>query len=173
MTALFEDEGQGGYYLTASDAERLIVRPKETYDGAVPSGNAVAAMVLQKLALLSGQLSWQEAAHRQFCFLAGQIRQYPAGHSFALLAMTWALYPHQELVCATAEGVPAELQAYLQKQRTGHLSLLLKNRENEQQLAQWAPFTKAYPVPEQGAMYYLCEEGACRAPVADLQKLQL
>lgn len=173
MTALFEDEGQGGYYLTASDAERLIVRPKETYDGAVPSGNAVAAMVLQKLALLSGQLSWQEAAHRQFCFLAGQIRQYPAGHSFALLAMTWALYPHQELVCATAEGVPAELQAYLQKQRTGHLSLLLKNRENEQQLAQWAPFTKAYPVPEQGAMYYLCEEGTCRAPVADLQKLQL
>ena len=173
MITLFEDKGRGGYYLTAGDAEQLIARPKETYDGAIPSGNSVAGMVLQKLALLSGEQTWQEAAYRQLCFLAGQANQYPAGHSFALLAMTWALYPHQELVCTTAEGVPAELQTYLRNQRAEHLSLLLKNRENGRSLAQCAPFTKEYPVPEQGAAYYLCEEGACRAPVTSVKQLRL
>ena len=173
MIALFEDKRQGGYYLTASDAEQLIARPKEIYDGAMPSGNSVAGMVLQKLALLSGEQKWQEAAYRQLCFLAGQISRYPAGHSFALLAMTWALYPHQELVCTTADGMPSELQAYLGKPCAARLSILLKNGENGRQLAQCAPFTEAYPLPEQGAVYYLCQKGACRAPVTSVEQLRL
>lgn len=55
MMELFEDRRNGGYFMTAFDGEQLIARPKETYDGAMPSGNFVAAMVLQTLASLTGE----------------------------------------------------------------------------------------------------------------------
>lgn len=175
MVALFEDQQRGGYYLTANDAEQLIARPKETYDGALPSGNSVAGLLLQRLALLSGQARWQECAHRQLCFLAAQLDCAPAGHCFALLALAWALYPHQELVCVAAsdqEGqMRAELEAYGQAHGGARLSVLLKTKENAALLAQCAPFTAAYPLPAAGAVYYLCQDGACRAPVDSLESL--
>lgn len=55
MVELFEDKNKGGYFMTAIDGEQLIARPKETYNGAMPSGNSVAAMVLQTLASLTGE----------------------------------------------------------------------------------------------------------------------
>ena len=173
MTALFEDKERGGYFFTAADAERLISRPKETYDGALPSGNSAAAMVLQRLAHLTGLPRWQEAADRQFRFLAGEIEHHPAGYSFALLSMADVLYPHRELVCAVRQGVPEELVRYLENHPADNLSILVKTSENAAALAACAPFTAAYPIPETGAAWYLCENGTCRAPVAEFQELPL
>ena len=173
MVELFEDAEQGGYFMTASDGELLIARPKETYDGAIPSGNSVAAMVLQRLASLSGEVKWQEAAQRQMQFLADKISDYPASSCFGMLAMMEALYPHRELVCATSEGVPAELTDFLRQHPADDLQILLKTTENEDLLNQYAPFTVNYPIPKQGTMYYLCEDGACKAPVSDFSKLNL
>ncbi len=124
----------------------------------------------------TARIRWQDSAHRQLCFLAGQMDRAPAGHCFALLAMAWALYPHQELICAAAndqEGqIPAELQAYGQAHGGERLSVLLKNGENAALLAQCAPFTAAYPLPAEGVVYYLCQDGACRAPVDSLEQLE-
>lgn len=173
MIALFEDKAQGGYFLTAHDAERLIVRPKEIYDGAMPSGNSAAAMLLQHLATLSDKPQWKQAAWRQLCFLAGAAEQYPIGHSFALLAMLEGLYPHKELVCVTGQTVPQELKRYLQANPGHGLSILLKTKENAATLAACAPFTADYPIPEQGAAYYLCEQGACKKPMSDFAALSL
>lgn len=173
MVALFEDKEHGGYYITATDAEPLIARPKETYDGAIPSGNAVAAMVLQRLAGLTGEPFWQEATHRQFVFLAGEIERYPAGHSFSLLALADALYAHRELICVKDKGVPEELQRYLTTHPADNLHILLKTKENAETLAKCAPFTADYPVPENGEAWYLCENGACQAPVQAFRNLSL
>ena len=173
MKELFEDSEMGGYFMTASDGELLIARPKETYDGAIPSGNSVAAMVLQRLAHLTGEGKWQEAADRQMRFLADSIGEYPAGSCFGLLAMMDALYPHKELVCAATRGIPAELMAFLKEKSSDNLQILLKTEENAEALTRCAPFTKDYPIPEQGVMYYLCENGACKAPVSDFSKLDL
>lgn len=173
MVALFEDKEHGGYYITAADAEPLIARPKEAYDGAIPSGNAVAAMVLQRLAGLTGEPFWQEAAHRQFVFLAGEIERYPAGHSFSLLALADALYAHRELICVKDKGVPEELRQYLTTHPADNLHILLKTKENAETLAKCAPFTADYPVPENGEAWYLCENGACQAPVQAFRNLSL
>ena len=173
MMELFEDAQKGGYFMTASDGELLIARPKETYDGAIPSGNSVAAMVLQWLAHLTGEGKWQEAADRQMHFLADSIGEYPSGSCFGLLAMMDALYPHKELVCAVKRGVPAELLAYLKEKPADDLQILLKTEENAEALTRCAPFTGDYPIPEQGAMYYLCENGTCKTPVSDFSQLDL
>lgn len=173
MVDLFEDRDRGGYFITPKDGERLIARPKEVYDGAIPSGNSAAAMALQALADLTGETRWREAAHRQLRFLAGAAAEHPIESSFGLLAIAQALSPHRELVCAAAEGLPRELEAFLRTGGGEDLSVLLKTAENGQRLAQCAPFTAPYPVPEGGAMYYLCENGACQAPTRDFNRLPL
>lgn len=173
MVELFEDREDGGYFLTAADAERLIVRPKETYDGALPSGNSAAAAVLQRLASLTGETFFQEAADRQLRFLAGEINSYPAGHSFALTAMADALYPHQVLICLVKETIPEELDSFLRAHPAESLHILVKTAENAEVLAACAPFTAAYPIPESGTAWYLCENGTCRAPVSDFHELPL
>lgn len=173
MVELFEDKKNGGCFMTAFDGEQLIARPKETYDGAMPSGNSVAAIVLQTLASLTGERSWQAAADRQLSFLAGEIGEYPSASCFGVLAMMDALYPHRELVCATSDDLPDELTAYLREHLADDLHVLLKTKENAETLAECAPFTKDYPIPEQGTMYYLCENGACKAPVPEFFQLNI
>lgn len=173
MLELFEDKAHGGCFMTAADSERLIARLKETYDGAIPSGNSAAAMALQRLASLTGETEWQTAADRQLRFLAGEIGEYPSSSCFGVLAMMGALYPHRELVCASAAGLPDELKAYLTEQPADDLQILLKTAENGEILSTLAPFTKDYPVPVQGAVYYLCENGACKAPVTMFENLKL
>ena len=88
MRQFFEDAREGGYYIYASDAVPLIARPKEMHDGALPSGNSAALMVLGKLAALTGEEGWREAFDRQARYCVGEIQEYPAGYSFTLLAMT-------------------------------------------------------------------------------------
>lgn len=173
MLELFEDKEEGGYYMTASDGEQLIARPKETYDGALPSGNSVAAMVLQKLATLTGEMKWQNAAERQMKFLAATIGQDPASSCFGVLAMMDALYPHRELVCAVKDRLPDELANYLAEYPIDDIQVLLKTESNAETLAQCVPFTQDYPIPEIGVMYYLCENGACKAPVKSFSELRL
>ena len=135
----------GGYYLTAHDAEALITRPKETYDGAVPSGNAVAEEVLEELAALTGEILFREAADRQHRFMAGCVKEYPAAHCFSLMAMAKSLYPHKELVCTGSE-LPDELISYLRENPAHDLSILFQSAENKKKLSELAPFTASYPI---------------------------
>lgn len=165
MKEFFEDEESGGYYMTPYDGEPLISRPKETFDGAIPSGNSTAAVVLQKLALLTAEKKWQEAADRQLRYCARKMQKYPVGASFALIALAMNMYPHRELVCVTKEENTDELKTYLKNYFFGEISVLVKTVKNSEELLKNAPFTAEYPIPEEEALYYLCENGVCRRPV--------
>ncbi|MBR0596979.1 thioredoxin domain-containing protein [Sinanaerobacter chloroacetimidivorans] len=92
MQKQFWDEKSGGFFLTDKDAEGLIYRPKETYDGAVPSGNSAACYVLIKLSKLTGMQEPKELANKQLGFLMKHVAGYPAGHSFALMAFMMEYY---------------------------------------------------------------------------------
>jgi uncharacterized protein YyaL (SSP411 family) len=172
MLEQFGDCDTGGLFFYGKDSEQLINRPKETYDGAIPSGNSVAGLVLESLAKLTGETRWQQASYQQLTFLAGAVQNYPPAHSMALLALAKNLYPSQELICVTAEeSLPAELKGYLAENALPNLSVLLKTAANKQQLAEIAPFTESYPLPAKGSIYYLCQNGACALPVDNLRGL--
>jgi uncharacterized protein YyaL (SSP411 family) len=87
MLNRFFDAEQGGFYLYSSDATPLIDRPKTVYDGATPSGNAVALHVLTQLTALTDQKRYADCLQKQRMFLAGAAEQYPIGHAFSLLAL--------------------------------------------------------------------------------------
>ena len=171
LLELFLDQEHGGFYPYASDGEQLLTRTKEAYDGAMPSGNSVAALALSQLSRLTGERRWREAADFQLSWLAGAARDYPAGHSFAMLAFLEELWPTTELV-VTAQKPPEELQAFLRGNPHPGLSVLVKTRSNADVLAALAPFMKDYPIPVQGARYYLCRDGACARPVDSISELE-
>lgn len=174
MLEQFFDWENGGCYLYAKDGEQLIVRTKETYDGAMPSGNSVASRVLQQLAQITGEPKWQEALEKQLQYLAGAMEEYPSGNSFALLTMMNALYPSKELVCTLSDGLDSEKREKLSAQlgrlakAVPGLSVVVKTGENERELGRLAPYTGDYPVPEEGAQFYLCSGSNCMPPVTEL-----
>ncbi len=86
MQEFFEDPANGAFYMTAKDAEGLIMRPKEMYDGAIPSGNSAAALALLRLHSLTGEESFRQSASRIFTFFAGAVVQMPSAYTLALCA---------------------------------------------------------------------------------------
>ena len=168
LLKLFFDGERGGFYPYASNGEQLLTRTKEAYDGAMPSGNSIAALVLFRLSRLTGEMRWREAADLQLSWLAGAAEGYPAGHSFAMLACLEELWPTAELVIT-----PEELRGFLREAPRLGLTVLVKTQENAGTLAALAPFTKDYPIPAQGAQYYLCQGGACAQPVDSIPELKI
>lgn len=165
----FLDTKSGGFYRTSHKSERLIARRKEIYDSGTPSGNAAAGLALAKLARITGEPRFFDASRKQLAWLAGAAKEYPAASSFALLAMMEELYPSKELVCVSKDRVPGWLAGVGETYR---LTAVAKTRANSQALARQIPRTVDYPIPEEGAAYYLCRSGACEAPVTDLAALR-
>ncbi len=87
----FADRERGGFFLYSDKSERLVTRPKDVWDNAMPSGNSCAALVFCKLAEHTDNAAWRRAAKEQLAFVAGAAHEHPTGYGFALLAMTRAL----------------------------------------------------------------------------------
>ncbi len=170
MARYFWDEEAGGFYLYASDGEQLIHRPKDVWDGAMPSGNSVAAYALCRLAALTADAGWIDLRDRQLRFLMGQVREYPMGYSFSLLAMMEAVHPSKELVCALPSGCGEDLQRKLALAADDGFTVLVKTPQNAKQLARTAPFTANYPIGERDC-FYLCEGKSCQKPTENLEEI--
>lgn len=172
MVDLFWDQKQGGFYFYGNDVQELIQRPKETYDGAIPSGNSAAAHVLLMLGNLTANEVWLELSHRQLSFLAADADNGPSSHCFSLLAFIKALGEEKELICVSAENeVPGELLSFQKDQRASSVSILFKCPANQQSLSQIAPFTREYKIPAKGVCYYLCENHTCSLPFTSLSEV--
>ncbi len=172
MCRLFEDRESGGFFLYGDDSEQLMLRPKETYDGATPSGNAVAAFVLVRLSKLTAEEKWTARAERQLAFLSAYIKEYPAARCFGLMAAMLELYPSKELVVTGASAVNIQkIREALGPVFSPDMTILIKTAENEERLAAAAPFTADYPVTPGKVLYYICENHMCAAPVESLEEL--
>lgn len=89
----FADEKNGGYFLYGPENGRLITRPKEVYDNALPSGNSVMAYCLVRLAEITGKEEYETSAKRQLAFMSGAAGHYPAGCCMFLTAQLLYMYP--------------------------------------------------------------------------------
>ena len=83
----FYDRSRGGYYMSGAENEQLIFRPKETYDGAMFSGNSAMAYNLVRLFVLTGESKYQRQSEQQLEFMSAAAASYPAGHSMYLVAL--------------------------------------------------------------------------------------
>ncbi|MCD7948067.1 MAG: thioredoxin domain-containing protein [Oscillospiraceae bacterium] len=159
---------EGGCCLTPEGGEELLYRPVEQYDGAIPSGNSVAAWCLTRLAALTGEERWRAAAQRQLESFGGLFQARPTACTFALLALMQEVFPSQQLLCALPDVGEKERFAFAWG-RTYHpqTAALVKSPADETTLSALAPFTERYPMKDH-PLFYLCQDQACAAPVATL-----
>lgn len=153
----FQDP-KGGFFLYGADSERLILRPKETYDGATPSGNSLMAWNLVRLSLLTEEETFQTQARRQLDFLAGDALRAPHGHAMFLLA----LLDHCE--------APPVLTVVLRKPANRRKLPLAVPSETIVRLLPEP--TQAFPLKDGKDTFYLCQGHSCRPPVNDLSQLK-
>ena len=99
----YYDSEHGGFYLSGRDNETLLFRPKECYDGALPSGNSLITYVLVRLNALLPDYSTENILNKQLAYMAGEAEQYPAGFSMFLMALSDFLEP-PVLITAVPNG---------------------------------------------------------------------
>jgi uncharacterized protein YyaL (SSP411 family) len=95
---LFWDEKNGGFYFTPSDNKDLIMRKKESYDGAIPSGNSIAVNNLLRLGRITMDKSLEEKASRTFSAFSGVIENNPTAHSQFLIDLDFMLGDSYEII---------------------------------------------------------------------------
>lgn len=174
MIDLFWDEEQGGFFLSGKDSEKLIVRPKEIYDGAVPSGNSVAALNLLRLANLTGDIKLSEKAEKLFSVFATGVSIHPSAYSFLLIALQYALEPSKEIVI-TGEFEAADTKALVKIIREYYMpnAVLVFNPIGEEgkRVEELIPFVKDMKPQGQIATVYICENYTCQSPTTDIGHL--
>ncbi len=169
----FLDYEFGGYYFTSSNAEELLGRQKEIYDGALPSSNSVAVLNLLRLSRLTGEPKFESRISKLFGTFSDQIKESPTGYTFAVHAFQISKSNLVEVLITTPE-LNSVLQKPLEMCRN-HTPLgsaiLVKIPENASKLQEVSPFTKHYEVKDL-LMVYVCKDFQCEAPVHSLPKLK-
>ena len=165
MKELFWDDQQGGFYFYGVDGEELIARPKELYDGAIPSGNSVITLALQKLADLTDNEDWRKMAERQLGFFAGEATKYAAGYTYFMMALDYYLADKTKIVIIGSIH-DADTQALLQAIHSCFLpeTMVIFYDFNEK-------LPNEYKVVEGKATAYICKNFACLPPITEVEKL--
>ncbi|MCB0253367.1 MAG: thioredoxin domain-containing protein [Anaerolineae bacterium] len=174
MIEHFWDDHNGGFFQTSNDHEALIARPKDFTDNAVPSGNSVAADVLLRLAVLTGDDRYAGYAESILLLLRESMMRFPLGFGRLLGALERDIARPQEIVLI---GDPADTrtQALLDEVRGRFLPnavvALAPSAEAADQAAPYAPLLAGRRQIDGKPTVYVCENFACQLPVTDAQAL--
>ena len=153
----FADHTQGGFFFYSNHGEQLILRPKETYDGATPSGNGLMAWNLVRLAQLTAQPLYEQQAQRQLDFLAGQAGPSPLGHSMFLLALLDHTDPPPK-VTVVSDGRSEQKEQALRLLPDAVVTLLRQPTDD-------------FPLLDGKTTFYICRGHSCLPPSHDLSGL--
>jgi len=146
---LFEDCQRDGFYLCEASYTEIFMNPKETYDGAIPSGNSVMAYNFVRMFQLTENEKYRKLTEKQFEFLSVQAQDYPAGHSVFLLAKLLHENPPEHIVIA------------------------VKHKSDFQEIQKELPFlanvsvvldSVDYPLKNDKVTYYVCKNHTCSPP---------
>ena len=168
MLARFYDREQGGFWQSAPDARDLILRIKEDYDGAEPSGNSVAILALLKLGKLTDRKEFTEAAEKSLRLFAGRLQDTPQAVPYMLQALDFSLQEPKRVVIAGDPAKP-DTRALLQAVH----SVYAPNKVVLGTSGAVEPFAKTLTA-KTGAVAYVCTGTECLPPTsaaAELNKL--
>jgi len=174
MVDHFWDEEGGGLFFTPDDGERLIVRRKEVYDGAIPSGNAVALLNLLRLGRLTGRAELEEKAAAISRAFSAQIGQAPSGYTHFLSAVDFGIGPSYEIV-VSGPSASRETESMIEALRGRYLPtciIILRPSDQESPgITSLAPYTEQQLPLEGKPTVYLCKGNTCEAPSTDIGKV--
>jgi uncharacterized protein len=169
MIREFWDEDAGGFFFTGKSHESLIVRSKDYFDNATPSGNSVAALVLARLATLTNKESYRNLAIAVLREVGDQIRRYPSGFGYALSAADFLLSTPKEIAIVGKDAADIELLLAETWRR------YLPNKVVAPSIAGdtvTIPLLENRPLVNDLATAYVCEHYTCKQPVTEISALR-
>ena len=171
MLTYFADPN-GGFFDTSRDHEELITRPKSLQDNAIPSGNALAADVLLRLAAYTADDAYRRPAEEMLAAMAPIMQQYPGGFGHWLSALAFHLAPPREVALSgdpAAAGTRAMLGVLFGAYRPHQVVALAAPADVDAPSA--IPLLANRPQQDGRPTAYVCQGFACQAPVTDATSL--
>ena len=174
----FGDSANGGYFLSATHHEQLLLRDKSNYDGATPSPSSVAAMTWLRLYALTDDDRYRQRAETTVRAFAQTLARHPSALGEMMLALDWSIDAAQELVIVVPEGrgVLAEsarpLLNVLQQHFVPNMVLVVATESIiDSELSKRIPWLHDKRMHNGQATAYLCERGTCQLPTSDPRQL--
>ena len=170
MLQHFWDGEQGGFYFTADDADAVLTRKKEVYDGAVPSGNAVALLNLLRLARLTAQAELEEKAAQVSRAFSPIVSQSPGAHTQWMTALDFANGPTYEVVIVgdpQAKDTEAMLKALRKAFVPNTVVILRPAEEATPDITRLVEFTRGLSSLNNKATAYVCRDFRCELPTTE------
>lgn len=167
MLSRFYDPQNGGFWQSAEAASDLVLRLKEDYDGAEPSGNSVATLSLLRLASICGRPDFREAAEKTLRLFADRLQQVPQAVPFLLQGLAfWLTEPHRVVITGNPAG--AEVRQLLRVAHgvfQPHKIVLGTDGFVE-------PFARSLATPGETGRAFVCLGSACQPPTTDPEKIK-
>lgn len=175
MIDIFWDEEYGGLYFTGKGNEPLIKRSKEIHDGALPSGNSVAALNFLRLGRLAGNTDLEKRADQLTRAFASEVTEYPAAYTQLLISLDFMIGPSREIVFAgdpAAETMQEMLSVFRKKFLPNKVMLMRPDGEEGKRLVSLFPFVERMHSVDHQPTVYLCEQYSCRRPITTVSELK-
>jgi uncharacterized protein YyaL (SSP411 family) len=172
MITEFWDEQDGGFFYTGASGERLIVRHKDFFDNATPSGNSVAADLLLRLAVLTENDDYRRKAVTLFRLVRDAVGRYPSAFGCTLGALDFHLSTPKEIVIVGDAGSDAT-QSLLREVWSRYIphKVVAQTSGADEDEAKLIPLLRGRVAIEGRATAYVCENYACLQPVTDAHAL--
>jgi uncharacterized protein YyaL (SSP411 family) len=167
----FADAGGGGFYQTPADAGDLLVRPKELFDNAVPSGNSVAADVLQRLSLFTGDPAYERAGVGALRVVRDLLPRAPTAFGHALGALDLYLADAREIAVIGEPGPDRDALVREATRRFMPNAVLAAAAPNDADAIDAVPLLVGRPLVDRRAAAYVCVRFACLRPVTTTHEL--
>ncbi|MGQ9722161.1 MAG: thioredoxin domain-containing protein [Candidatus Jordarchaeum sp.] len=174
MIKHFWDDENGGFYFTADDAENILIRKKEIYDGAYPSGNSIAMLDLLSLGRLTSNPEYEEKSAQIMRTFSRTVSRTPMGYTQLMVGLDFALGPSFEVVIAgntKTDDTKTMLRALREKFIPNKVVLFVPSDVKSPEITGIAEFTKNQKSIEGKATAYVCQNYACKSPTTDIGKM--
>jgi uncharacterized protein YyaL (SSP411 family) len=164
---LFGDEPEGAFFSTAGGDPSIVMRLKDDYDGAEPSGNSIAAMNLLRLAEMTNRPDFREAATALLRALAQKAGTQQVGMPQMLAAYEFSLSKPKQIILVAGAGLDELLREMNARFLPHKIALAVTGEASRKTLAKSIPAIETMTAQDGKATAYVCENYACQLPVAD------
>ncbi|MCZ6775756.1 MAG: thioredoxin domain-containing protein [Ignavibacteria bacterium] len=168
---LFSDKDRGGFYDISGRDESILIRTKETYDGAEPTGNSIAILNLLRLSQMTGQEEYHAMAKKSLEYFGEQMMTYPQGMPQFLVALDFSLSKPKQIIIAGRRNDAHTLKLLKEVHSRfipSKILLLADNGEGQKILASHVPFLESVTMIDGKSTAYICENYTCQLPTSDL-----
>lgn len=171
---IFVDEKDGGFFDSSGEDKSILLRMKEEYDGAEPSGNAIAASNLLRLAQMLDRAEWRDLAEKTLHAFARRLERMPHAAPQTLATMDFLLDKPKQIIIAGkphADDTKMLLQAVHERFIPNKILLLADGGEGQNYLGARLPIIQSVTMIDGKATAYVCENYACQLPVNEVEAL--